>query len=181
MNTLIHTRHYELPGNPIDLAAEGAEHQENALKAVAHWKSAAAANLSFDTYFYNNVPVKFPFVLLNDSNNNPIWVISASYAFSDVGWRYADNSEVITDYCGHHGAVDPSFFVSRANVFQLVPALRERSGTNIAFVNNGCYNPGFFRWSIGGRLMIIPNDRVGAYGDNSGSFDLLVTVYEYLP
>jgi hypothetical protein len=77
--------------------------------------------------------------------------------------------------------VDPSFTAPRANVFQLVPALREKGGANIQFNNNGCYNPARIRWGIGGRLMVIPNDRVGTYGDNSGSFDVKVTVVEPLP
>ena len=181
MNKLIHSNPYKLPGHPIDLAAKGTEHPETAIKAVAHWKSAADATLASDTYYYNNVPVTRPFQLLNDFNNNPIWVIEASFTFSDVGWRYGDDSEVITDYCGRHGAVDPRFIVPSANIFQLVPGLRERGGNNIGFINNGCYNPVFVRWTAGGRLMVVPNDAVGTYGDNSGSFDVLVTVYEYQP
>lgn len=179
MNPLIHSGIYKLPGEPMEPETDAAAGQENGIKAAAHWRTVVDENLALDTYYYNNVGVTRPYQLLNDHNNNPIWVIEASFAFSDVGWRYANDSEVVTDYCGKRGQVDPSFLVSRANIFQLVPALRERSGTNVRFINNGCYNPAFVRWTIGGRLMVIPNDSY--YSDNSGSFDVKVTVYEYLP
>jgi hypothetical protein len=179
MNKLIHTGIYRLPGDPLDLDSKVATNKENTIKAVAHWKSVVDENLVYDTHYYNNVGVTKPYQLLNDANNNPIWVIEASFTFSDVGWRYVGGGEVITDYCGKRGQVDGSFVVAAANVFQLVPALRERGGRNIRFINNGCYNPVFVRWTAGGRLMVIPNDSY--YDDNSGSFDVKVTVIEYLP
>ena len=108
-------------------------------------------------------------------------MIDAIYTFTDVAWRYAQNGEVITDYCGKHGQVDPSFTAPNANIFQLVPALRERGGGNVRFNNNGCYNPARIRHGIGGRLALIPNDRPGTYDDNSGSFDVKVEVLEFLP
>jgi hypothetical protein len=83
-------------------------------------------------------------------------VVEAIYTFSDVT-RYAQNGEVITDCCGKHGQVNSSFTAPRANVFQLVSALREQGGANIRPNNNGCYNPARIRWGIGGRLMVIPN------------------------
>jgi len=133
------------------------------------------------TYYYNNVPVRAPYQLLNDSSNNPIWVIDAIYSFSDIAWRYADNGEVITDFCGKRGQVDSSFTCSKANIFQLVPALREQGGANVCFTNNGCYNPGRVTYGVGGRLMVIPNDKWGTYGDNSGSFDVKVEVLQFRP
>ncbi len=179
MTTNFHLELYPLAAESMDAvhatAEETHEHQ-----AIAEWRS-AAEGVAVATYYYNNVPVFNPFQLLNDSNNNPIWVIEAIYTFSDVAWRYSHNGEIINDFCGKHGQVDSSFTCARANVFQLVPALRERGGANVCFVNNGCYNPGRINYGIGGRLMVIPNDRRGTYGDNSGSFDVKVTVVRPLP
>lgn len=179
MNALIHTGVYRLPGEPMDAATKVTEKEEGALRAAAHWKSGGDEKLAYDTYYYNNVSVQRPYQLLNDVNNNPIWVHEASFTFSDVGWRYAPGSEVITDYCGKRGQFDSSFLVAPAYIFQLVPALREKGGTNVRFINNGCYNPAFIYWEAGGRLMVIPNDSY--YADNSGSFDVKVTVYQYMP
>ena len=170
---------YRLPGDPIDVDPKLVANQEAGINAVAEWSSDVGDDAVLNTYYYNNVPVTRPYQLLNDSSANPIWVIEATYTFSDVAWRYANGGEVITDFCGKRGQVDPAFVVASANIFQLVPALRERGGRNIRFINNGCYNPVNIRWTAGGRLMVIPNDSY--YDDNTGSFDVKVRVIEYLP
>ncbi len=149
-------------------------------KAVAKWE-ATIERVQLTTYYWNNVPVTAPYQLLNDSGGNPIWVLEAIYTFSDVAWRYAHGGETITDFCGKHGQVDPSFTCSKSNIFQIVPALREKGGANISFVNNACYNPARIEYGVGGRLMVIPNDRWGTYEDNSGSFDVKVEVVKFLP
>ena len=182
MNATIHLTQYTLVGESVPAAEETVVKEGPELQAVATWKSTVdELQLATTTWYWSNVGVTSPYQLLNDANNNPIWVIEAIYTFSDVAWRYAHNGEVITDYCGKHGQVDPSFTAPKANIFQLVPALREKGGANIRFNNNGCYNPARIRWDKGGRLMVIPNDRPGTYGDNSGSFDVKVAVVEFLP
>lgn len=182
MSATIHLAQYSLVGESVPAAEEAVVEEGLEFQAVATWKSTVdELQLTTTTWFWNNVGVTSPYQLLNDANNDPIWVIEARYTFSDVAWRYAQNGELITDYCGKRGQVDPSFTAPKANIFQLVPALREKGGEYVHFNNNGCYNPAQIRWGIGGRLMVIPNDRPGTYGDNSGSFDVKVTVFEFLP
>lgn len=181
MSSIIHLSQYPLAVeamHPMKMPGKGVVDPE--CKAVATWKT-TIDKIQLTTYYWNNVGVTAPYQLLNDSAGNPIWVIEAIYTFSDVAWRYARDGEVITDYCGKHGQVDSSFTCSKANIFQLVPALREKGGTNVCFVNNACYNPGRIEYGIGGRLMVIPNDRWGTYDDNSGSFDVKVEVVKFLP
>lgn len=180
MSSVIQLSQYPLSSDimPTIAAHKGIDTLEH--KAVATWKT-TIERTQLTTYYWNNVPVTAPFQLLNDSDDNPIWVIEAIYTLSDVAWRYANGGEVITDFCGKRGQVDSSFTCSKANIFQLVPALRERGGANVCFPNNGCYNPGRIRYGIGGRLMLIPNDRWDTYDDNSGSFDVKVEVVEFLP
>lgn len=179
MTASIHLDLYSLASESMDAFRATAEDSIER-QAVAEWRTTVEGS-AVASYYWNNVGVTAPFQLLNDSSNNPIWVIEAIYTFSDVAWRYARNGEVIRDFCGTRGQVDSSFTCSKANVFQLVPALREKGGTNVCFVNNGCYNPGRIDYGIGGRLMVIPNDKWGTYGDNSGSFDVKVTVVKPLP
>jgi len=183
VSTILNLTQYSLAGESLpDMKELDDAAPELACEPVASWETTYDdLQLTTSSYYYNNVPVSAPFQFLNDSNNNPIWVIEARYTFSDVAWRYAQNGEVITDFCGKRGQVDSSFTAPKANIFQLVPALRERGGGNVRFNNNGCYNPALIRWGIGGRLMVIPNDRPGTYGDNSGSFDVKVDVLEFLP
>ena len=180
MNKLIQPS-YELPGEKMEGGAKIAADQVVTIDAVASWKSTDDKGVRSETYYYNNVSVRHPYQQLN-VNGNPLWIIEAVLTFSDVGWNYG-LGEVITDNCGRRGQVDGSFVAPRANVFQLVPMVQERGGHNVIFNNNGCYNPLRVRWGIGGKLMIIPNDRntPGAYADNSGSFDVKVTVIERLP
>ncbi|MFH1302770.1 MAG: LecA/PA-IL family lectin [Planctomycetota bacterium] len=179
MTAQLHLGLYPLADESMDITRatpdDAIEHQ-----AVAEWRTTVEGT-AVASYYYNNVSVSKPYQLLNDSNNKPIWVIEALYTFSDVAWRYAHNGEVIHDFCGKRGQIDSSFTCKKANIFQLVPALREKGGTNVCFVNNGCYNPCRIEYGIGGRLMVIPNDRRGTYNDNSGSFDVKVTVVKPLP
>src|SRR5262245_43200965 len=142
VNSTIFLNQYPLVGESAPASEDVALDAGLELQAVASWSNKIEElQVTATTWYWNNVSVTAPYQRLNDSANNPIWVIEAIYTFSDVAWRYAQNGEVITDYCGKHGLVDPSFTAPKANVFQLVPALREKGGANIRFNNNGCYNP----------------------------------------
>ena len=170
---------YALPSKALEVReSEKGQINDVGINAVATWET-QIEQIQSQTYYFNNVGVTKPFQLLNDSNGNPIWVIEAIFTFSDVAWSYG--SELITDHCGKRGQVDSDFTCPSANIFQLVPALRQRSGRNVCFVNNACYNPARVNYSIGGRLMVIPNDEWGTYGDNSGSFDVKVEVIKFQP
>ena len=183
MNTAIHLTQYTLTGESMAAMkepTEGVLEQEHA--AVATWRSTYdELQITTTSWYYPKLSVKAPMQFLNDEHGNPIWVIQAWYTFSNVAWRYAENGEFITDHCGKRGQVDSRFTAPKANIFQLLAALRERSGQDVIFNNGGCSNPGRFTWTIGGRLAVIVNDAQGAYGDNSGSFDLMVEVLEFLP
>jgi hypothetical protein len=181
MTSIIRLSQYTLASEAVPaFKAAGKGPADLEYKAVATWQK-TIGRVQLTTYYWNNVPVTAPYQLLNDSSGNPIWIIEAIYTFSDVSWRYARDGEVITDFCGKRGQVDNSFTCPKSNIFQLVPAAREKGGGNVYFPNNGCYNPGRVRHGIGGRLMVIPNDRVGTYDDNSGAFDVKVEVVEFLP
>lgn len=171
---------YALPSEVLEVREEKGQINEVGINAVATWET-QIEQIQSQTYYYNNVPVTAPFVLLNDSNGDPIWVIEAIFTFSDVRWRYARGGEVIKDFCGKRGQVDSDFTCRSANIFQLVPGLQQRGGKNVCFVNNACYNPALIKYSIGGRLMVIPNDKRGTYGDNSGAFDVKIEVIKFQP
>src|SRR5260221_284929 len=114
MSSLIHRVQYPLVAESMP-SERRTERGDLEHRAVAAWTT-TADRLESTTYYWNNVGVTAPFQLLNDSSNQPIWVVDAIFTFSDVGWRYAPEGEVITDYCGHHGQVDPTFTCPRANV-----------------------------------------------------------------
>ena len=179
MTPALYVVRYSLPGEKMahPLKVKG-KHHEVGLLAVASWKY-HMGNVAYDTFYWSNIGVNDPFQLLNDSNNNPIWVVTADFSFSHIGWRYVGDGEVITDFCGKRGQIDGSNTCPKTNAFQLVPALREKGGDNVCFVNNACYAPARVDYATGGRLMVIPNDSY--YDDNSGSFDVSVTVIKYLP
>ncbi len=180
MSLLTHTLdlYSSLPETVKDIEEKELPSYDYEKKAVAEWK-VEIEKTRYVTYYWNNVSVNRPYQLLNDSRGNPIWVITVDYTFSDVAWRYKPGGEVITDFCGRRGSISSDFRCRSAYIFQLVPALRLRDGTNVCFVNNGCYNPVRARDSRSGRLMVIPND--SKYSDNSGSFDVKATIIEPAP
>jgi hypothetical protein len=181
----IYLKQYSLAGETTQIEKSGESVLDLERQAVATWETPYdELQLTTTTYYYNNVPVNRPFQHLNDPNNNPIYVVDVLYTFSDIAWRYAGDGEIIQDFCGKRGQVDAAFVCPNANIFQLVPALRPRGMSEdsaLYFANNGCFNPDRVFYNVGGRLLVIPNDRVGTYGDNGGAFDVKVEVVTFLP